>query len=173
MEKRKPSLMSYTKIKLEEMARKATSQGPENKSFLLRLIKEKPKKLDSIIHGLHHEEFDLINCLECANCCKTLGPMLFESDIERMSAHLRMKVSAFKDAYIRMDEDGDYVFKEMPCPFLGYDNLCIIYENRPKACREYPHTDRKRFYQVALKTYHNTFTCPAVFSIVEKLKKVM
>lgn len=153
------------------MERKTVAGAAENKAFLEKLAKNKPKRLDAVIHELHYEEFEKVDCLECARCCKSLGPMIFESDIERMSSALKMKTGAFKDKYIKMDEDGDIIFNESPCPFLCYDNLCMIYESRPKACREYPHTDRKRFYQVAKKTYYNITTCPAVFSIVEKLKK--
>lgn len=163
--------MSYTSTLIEEMNRRAPSNAAVNKSFLEKLVKNKPKQLDKIVHGLHIEAFEKIDCLECANCCKNLGPMLFESDIDRMASAVKMKSGAFKEKYIRMDEDGDYVFNQSPCPFLCHDKLCMIYENRPKACREYPHTDRKRFYQVAIKTYHNTLTCPAVYSIVEELKK--
>jgi uncharacterized protein len=165
--------MSYTKQMIQEMERKAVSNAPENLSFLKLLLKKKPKNLDKIVHQLHEEEFDKIDCLECARCCKSLGPMIFEGDIERMASALKMKTPAFKEKYIKIDEDGDNVFNESPCPFLCSDNLCLIYKNRPRACREYPHTDRKRFYQVTVKTYHNTFTCPAAFSIVQKLKKIM
>ena len=165
--------MSYTKKMLLEMERRTPAVQRENKVFLEKQAKTKPKNLDKIVHELHIEEFEKIDCLECALCCSSLGPMIFESDIDRMASALRMKASKFADEYIRMDEDGDYIFKQSPCPFLCHDNLCSIYENRPKACREYPHTDRKRFYQVARKTYHNASTCPAVYSILEKLKKIL
>lgn len=165
--------MSYTKLLIEEMVRKATTVASGNKVFLERLVKKKPKNLDAIVHKLHYEEFEKIDCLECARCCSSLGPMIFESDIERMAAALKLKTSVFKDKHIKTDEDGDYIFNESPCPFLCHDNLCMIYENRPKACREYPHTNRKRFYQVAKKTYHNASTCPAVYSIIEKLKEII
>ena len=165
--------MSYTKNLISEMERRIPSVMKENKALVERIVKSKPKKLDRIVHDLHHEEFDKIDCLECARCCKSLGPMLFESDIERMASALKIKTSKFKDNYIKMDEDGDYIFNQSPCPFLCHDNLCMIYTSRPKACREYPHTDRKRFYQVARKTYYNASTCPAVYSIVEKLKTVL
>jgi hypothetical protein len=163
--------MNYTEKLLEEMNRRATSIAPENKTFLLKLLKNPPRNLDSIVHRIHLETFSRVDCLQCGNCCKTIGPMLFESDIARLATAQKLKLSAFKDTYIKMDEDGDYVFKEKPCPFLCADNICQVYENRPKACREYPHTDRKRFYQVSLKTYHSTFICPAAYSIVEDLKK--
>lgn len=165
--------MSYTSELIEEMERRSSAMDKVNKVFLQKLFKNRPKKLDAIVHRLHDEEFEKIDCLECARCCKSLGPMIFESDIERMSSALKMKTSAFKDRYIKIDEDGDNVFKENPCPFLCYDNLCMIYENRPKACREYPHTDRKRFYQVTMKTYRNVSTCPAAYKIVERLKKLI
>lgn len=82
-----------------------------------------------------------------------------------------MKPHEVVERYLRIDEDKDYVFKEMPCPFLCSDNYCSIYENRPKACREYPHTDRKKFFQIHALTIKNAKTCPAVFKILEQLKK--
>jgi uncharacterized protein len=164
--------MSYTKNLIEEMEKRTPSIMKDNLLLMEKLVKSKPKNLDKIVHELHNQEFAEIDCLECARCCKSLGPMLFESDIDRMASALKIKTSKFKDEYIKTDEDGDYIFNQSPCPFLCHDNLCMIYTNRPKACREYPHTDRKRFYQVARKTYHNATTCPAVYSILEKLKEV-
>lgn len=80
-----------------------------------------------------------------------------------------MKVPVFIDTYLYLDDEKDYVLKSSPCPFLGADNKCIVYENRPKACREYPHTDRKRMYQITDLTFKNTLVCPAVSQIVRKL----
>ena len=82
-----------------------------------------------------------------------------------------MKAADFEAQYLRIDEDGDKVFQTMPCPFLGSDNLCSIYEVRPKACREFPHTDRKKIYQINNLTLKNTVTCPAAYLFVEKLRK--
>ncbi len=164
--------MSYTKKMITEMEQKAESVAPLNKALLQKLKKQKPKNLDKVVHEFHYEVFEKIDCLECGNCCKSLGPMLSESDITRLASADKSKVSNFKDQHIRIDEDGDYVFKNMPCPFLGHDHYCFYYQNRPKACREYPHTDRKRFYQVAMKTYHNSFSCPAVYLVLEKLRTV-
>jgi Fe-S-cluster containining protein len=164
--------MSYTKDLIAEMERKIPSLMKENKAFMEKIARTKPKNLDKVTHQLHKEEFEKIDCLECARCCASLGPMIFESDIERMASAVKTKVPKFKDDFIKIDEEGDYIFNQSPCPFLCHDNLCFIYQHRPKACREYPHTDRKRFYQVARKTYHNAATCPAVYSIVEMLKRI-
>ena len=82
--------------------------------------------------------FAEIDCTACANCCKTLGPDFKEADITRIAKYFKMKLPAFEAEFLQVDEDGDKVFKSMPCPFLGGDNLCSIYDVRPKACREFP-----------------------------------
>jgi len=143
----------------------------ETASFVKRLKTKKPKNLDDLVHELHEEAFEKFNCLDCANCCKTIGPRLIDKDIERLAKHLKMKISDFIEKYVMTDEDGDFVFKEHPCPFLLPDNYCLVYESRPKACREYPHTDRKRFYQILSLSHKNCETCPVVFEIFDELKQ--
>jgi uncharacterized protein len=143
----------------------------ETAAFLKKLKKKKPKNLDDIVHELHVEAFSGFDCLDCANCCKTIGPRLIDKDVERLAKHLKMKTSEFIEQYVKVDEDGDMIFREHPCPFLLPDNYCMVYENRPRACREYPHTDRKRFYQILNLTHKNCETCPVVYDIVEEVKK--
>ncbi len=155
---------------LSELRDKALKLAPETKSLFAKLKKKKPKNLDSIVHQLHDQVFEEIDCLDCANCCKSISPTLYDKDIERLAKHFKMKSSQFVDEYLYVDKDGDYVFKQTPCPFLLPDNYCMAYESRPKACREYPHTDRKRFYQILDLTIKNTEVCPAVYDIVEILK---
>jgi Fe-S-cluster containining protein len=82
-----------------------------------------------------------------------------------------MRSSEFIDTYLFRDEDGDYVFKGAPCPFLGADNACLVYEDRPKACREYPHTDRKNMLGILDLTLKNTLVCPAVLKIFYEIGK--
>jgi Fe-S-cluster containining protein len=82
-----------------------------------------------------------------------------------------MKESQFVSAYLKMDEESDYVLRQSPCAFLGNDNKCSVYEHRPLACREYPHTDRKNMIQILGITEKNTLICPAVSTIIEELKK--
>ncbi|WP_297088579.1 YkgJ family cysteine cluster protein [uncultured Draconibacterium sp.] len=149
----------------------ADKNRPETLALLKKLKKKKPKRLDDVVHALHYEAFDYFDCLDCANCCKTIGPRLIDKDLDRLAKHLKMKVADFIEQYIRIDEDGDFVFKEHPCPFLLPDNYCMVYESRPKACREYPHTDRKRFYQILDLSHKNCETCPVVLEIFEALKQ--
>lgn len=140
-----------------------------HQKFLKKLRQKKPKSLDRDMQDLHDETFEEIDCLSCANCCKTTGPLFTNKDIERLAKHLKIKPAAFVDTYLRLDEDNDYVLKQLPCPFLANDNYCLVYDVRPKACAEFPHTNRKKFYQINHLTLKNTAVCPAAFSIVEKM----
>lgn len=142
----------------------------ETAAFIKKIKKKKPAQLDVVVESLHNEAFAHFSCLDCANCCKTIGPRLIGKDIERLARHLRIKPSEFQEKYVEADEDNDLVFSSHPCPFLLPDNYCSVYEARPKACREYPHTDRKRFYQILDLSFKNCETCPVVFEIFQKLK---
>ena len=148
------------------------TRSAENKKFLQGLKKKDPRKVDDAFHSVHDEVFEEINCLECANCCKTTSPIFYQTDIERVAKSLRMKPGDFIEKYLRIDEDKDYVLKSSPCPFLDAENYCSVYEDRPKACREYPHTNRKKMVQIMDLTHKNTLVCPAVFEMVERLKKL-
>jgi Fe-S-cluster containining protein len=129
----------------------------------------KPKDLDQKIHKELTAEFKKMDCLTCANCCKTTSPIFRDADIRRMAKHLRMKEAQFIQTYLRMDDESDYVLQKSPCHFLGSDNKCDIYEVRPLACREYPHTDRKNMFQILELTAENTLICPAVARIVKTI----
>ena len=160
--------MKYDFEKLFVDAKKIASI---NKAFFKRIKKSQFRLLDDTIQEIHNDVFEEINCLDCANCCRTLGPRITHKDIERMSQALKIKPSKVIELYLHIDEDNDYVFKSMPCPFLGTDNYCAIYPARPTACREYPHTNRSRFYQLSQLTIKNSETCPAVFEILNRLRK--
>ena len=156
---------------IESLPEKASKVEKETKAFFKTIRKNQLRTLDDVIHNIHEEVFEETDCLECGNCCRSLGPRITYKDIERIAKSLRIKPSEVIDKYLRIDEDNDYVYKEMPCPFLANDNYCFIYEDRPKACREYPHTDRKKFFQIHALTVLNAKTCPAVYNILERLKK--
>lgn len=155
---------------IEKLNQRASDKLPENKAFFKKLKKNKPKNLDKTVATLHEKYASEIDCLQCANCCKTLGPRITDNDIQRIAKIQRLKPSDFVRKYLCIDDDKDYVFKSMPCPFLDFENYCLIYPTRPKACKEFPHTDRKRFHQVFSLTIKNTFVCPIVYLIVEDLK---
>ena len=156
---------------LEQLPLRAKDTARETKIFFQRLKKRPPKKLDKITQDIHEEVFAQTNCLDCANCCKTTGPLFERKDIIRIAKYLRLKPAQFEAQYLRIDEENDWVLQQVPCAFLEEDNTCSIYDVRPKACREFPHTDRPKIYQIAQHTQKNVAICPAAFSIVEKMKE--
>jgi Fe-S-cluster containining protein len=158
---------------INNLPKLAKDKHNENKKFFDKLKKKTPKNLDYIMQELHEQEFKRTDCLQCANCCKTTGPLFTDKDIERISKHFKLKPQQFINQYLRMDEENDYVLQSVPCSFLGADNYCSIYDVRPKACSEFPHTDRKKFQQISNLTLKNVAICPAAFNIVEEMKKLI
>ena len=153
-----PDIQHYQKI--------ATEHQKSYRDFLKRADKSKTL---SKLPALHEEAFSKIDCLQCANCCKNYSPRFKMPDIKRISKRLRMKETAFIDTYLTMDSDGDYVVTTHPCPFLGEDNYCGIYEDRPRDCERYPYTDEDVLLKQPNLTLKNATCCPAVFHVMERL----
>jgi len=129
-----------------------------NKNVLL-------KKLPAI----HEEAFSKIDCLQCANCCKNYSPRFKTPDIKRISKHLKMRESDFIETYLKVDEDGDFVGKSTPCPFLGENNFCSIYDHRPSDCHRFPYTDEDVFFKRQQLSLKNSTFCPITYYVLEKL----
>src|ERR1700755_3557560 len=109
---------------LHNWQKKSAERQKLYKQFLKRANKNIVLKQ---LPGLHEEAFSKIDCLQCANCCKKYSPRFKTPDIKRISRHLKMRESEFIDTYLKVDEEGDFVARSAPCPFLGADNYCSIY----------------------------------------------
>jgi Fe-S-cluster containining protein len=151
---------------LKNWEKKSGERAKMYKQFLDRAPKQPVLKQ---LPELHEEAFSKINCLDCAACCKNYSPRFKTPDIKRISRVLKMRESVFIDQYLRLDEEGDYVVRSTPCPFLGADNLCSIYEDRPSDCRRFPYTDEDVFLKRPRITLKNASFCPAVYYVLEKL----
>ena len=145
---------------------KSKEHQKEYKRFLQRADKTAVLKQ---LPRLHDEAFENINCLHCAACCKHYSPRFKTPDIKRISRHLKMKEGAFIETYLTLDKDGDYVVKKTPCPFLGEDNCCSIYEVRPSDCQRFPYTDEDVILKRQNITLKNSSFCPIVVYVLEKL----
>lgn len=154
----------------EKLLFSARAKQKENKIFLHKLKKQNPTDLDIVTNDFHDEAFKKIDCLKCANCCSTSGPLFKNRDIDKLSAELKMRSSQFTDKYLHVDEEGDWVLNSLPCSFLGKDNYCTVYSARPNACREFPHTQMRNIVAKLPITFLNSMICPAVAQVVEDLK---
>lgn len=157
------------KDELRALLEKSQAKRKAFKKLIDKIEKSGKKEMDQVFHSEHDKVFEQIDCLDCANCCSTTSPIFRDVDIRRLAAHLRMKDADFIERYLILDEEGDYVLVTSPCAFLGTDNKCAVYEVRPLACKEYPHTDRKNMYQIKELTWRNSRVCPAVAQIFENL----
>jgi uncharacterized protein len=151
---------------LKNWEKKSAGKQKQYAAFLKKADKNKVLKQ---LPALHAEAFQAINCLSCANCCKRYSPRFKTPDIKRISTHLKMKEGDFIETYLRLDEDGDYVVKSTPCPFLGKDNFCSIYNERPSDCHRFPYTDEDVLIKRTQLTLKNSSFCPIVFYVLERL----
>ena len=149
--------------------KKSADHQKQYKQFLHRADKNKVLK---VLPALHEEAFEKIDCLKCANCCKSYSPRFKTPDIKRISKYLKMKEGDFINRYLYIDREGDYVLKSKPCPFLGADNYCSIYEVRPSDCERFPYTDEDVLLKRQALTLTNSSFCPIVYFVLEKLMAV-
>lgn len=152
-----------------EWLQKRVQAKSRNKKLINRIKKLNAKKVNGDADRIHDEVFEKIDCLDCANCCTSIPPIVNETDVRRISKYLGLKESKFKASYLTIDEDQDMVMSRSPCPFLGEGNACNIYDVRPKACRQYPHTDQFSFTKHFKLHLTNTQYCPAVFQILDRM----
>ena len=150
----------------DNWAKKSAERQKQYKQFLERADKNKVLKQLPVFH---EEAFSKIDCLQCANCCKNYSPRFKTPDIKRISKHLKMKEGDFIEAFLQIDEEGDYVVKTKPCPFLGDNNYCSIYEVRPSDCQRFPYTDEDVILKRKQLTQKNSTFCPIVYYVLEKL----
>lgn len=142
------------------------------RKFLDRIKQRPPRDLDEQVIALDEATFQEVDCLQCANCCKTISPIFIPKDIDRIAAYLSMRPGDFTARYLRTDEDGDLVLLSSPCPFLLPDNRCRVYDVRPRACAGYPHTAQRKFHLNIEITKKNTLVCPAAHRIVSRLETI-
>ncbi|WP_028788481.1 YkgJ family cysteine cluster protein [Terrimonas ferruginea] len=136
------------------------------KQFLARADKNKTLRQ---LPDLHEEAFEKVDCLACARCCKSFSPRFKTPDVKRIAKVMGMRESVFIETYLRVDEEGDFVVKSSPCPFLGADNHCSVYEDRPSDCRRFPYTDEDVLIKRPVLTLKNTEFCPITYYVIEKL----
>ncbi|MEO5944520.1 MAG: YkgJ family cysteine cluster protein [Ferruginibacter sp.] len=151
---------------LHNWQKKSDDHQKKYKQFLQRADKNKVLKQ---LPDLHEEAFSNINCLNCAACCKNYSPRFKTPDIKRISKHLKLKEGDFIEKYLVLDKEGDYVVNSKPCPFLGNDNYCSIYNERPSDCARFPYTDEDVILKRQPLTLKNSTFCPAVYFVLEKL----
>ena len=141
------------------------------RSFLSKLLRTQPRGLDKMAEVIEKEVWAEIDCLSCANCCKSMTPTFTKKDIDRISAHFDQTPSEFKEKWLEKDRKGDWMNVKRPCQFLDKKtHMCSIYEIRPSDCAGFPHLSKKRMIDYIHVHKQNIEYCPATYSMVEKMQ---
>ncbi|MFZ1751052.1 MAG: YkgJ family cysteine cluster protein [Saprospiraceae bacterium] len=144
-----------------------------SKQYLHEIKYNKISDFDTILQDTHRQVFDKVDCLQCANCCRTIPAMITDEDIRRISKHLKISSKSFKKRHVLDDTYSGMTLNGVPCRFLNGDNTCAIYEVRPEACRRYPHTDEKEYPNRIQLNLQNTLVCPAAYLVLKQLYQSM
>ncbi len=138
------------------------------KGFLTRLENNTPRGLDKMVEEADKAAWVKTDCLDCANCCKTMSPTYTQKDIRRISNHLGMTARAFREKWLYKDKSGDWMNVKQPCQFLDLEtNLCNIYPVRPGDCAGFPHHTKKRMVDYMDMFKQNIGYCPATYRVVQ------
>lgn len=143
-------------------------------NFLNRIRRNPPQRLDSLAEKVNNEIWHEVDCLACANCCKTMTPTYTAKDIKRISSYLGMTVSEMKGKWLKKDKEGDWINKTNPCQFLDPEtHFCNVYEVRPADCAGFPHLAKKKMVDYLHVHKQNVDSCPATFKMVERMMYLM
>ncbi|MFN8305851.1 MAG: YkgJ family cysteine cluster protein [Ferruginibacter sp.] len=161
-------------VNLHSFRQKVRYHKKRLRSFLTKIEKNPPKGLDALTRKLEPEVWKEVDCLTCANCCKTMSPTFTKADIKRISGHFEMTPEAFSKKWLRKDRTGDIMNKVEPCQFLNLaDNKCSIYEIRPADCAGFPHLPKSKMVDYMHVHKQNIEYCPATYKLVEKMEERM
>jgi hypothetical protein len=161
-------------INLRSFKAKVKHHKRRLKTFLTKLEKQPPKKLYTLAEAADKAVWKEVDCLTCANCCKTMSPTYTPADVKRIAAHLKITPEAFREKYLYKDRNKDWLNTRQPCQFLNLkNNKCSIYSIRPDDCSGFPHHTKRKMTDYVHVYKQNLEYCPATYRWVEKLMEAV
>lgn len=155
---------------LQKIQLVASDKEVENDEFRIFLKQQDRAQIDLIVHKLNEEITPQIDCTKCGNCCKSLIINVTPQETESLAAHFATTVTAVKEKYIEISQQGQMIINTIPCHFLQ-GTSCSIYTNRFTECREFPHLHKNNFTARLFGTLMYYALCPIIFNVVETLKE--
>ncbi|RYY56437.1 MAG: YkgJ family cysteine cluster protein [Chitinophagaceae bacterium] len=156
-------------IDLDLFRKTAKEHKRRMKRFLSKAEGFPTRRLQAITIEVEKQVWQEIDCLSCANCCKTMTPTFNLQDTKRIARFLGESVESFREKWLKKERSGDrdWINKKEPCQFLNLkDNKCSIYEVRPADCAGFPHL-RKKLRDYVHVHKQNISHCPATYRFVE------
>ncbi|MEY4876747.1 MAG: hypothetical protein RL708_1896 [Bacteroidota bacterium] len=164
--------MAKKEINIKSFKNRAYKKRKDLQKFMNKLQRKAPEGMDALAKKLDAETWENIDCLECANCCKTMTPTYTKADVKKIATHLKITVQQFHDKWLTVDADnGDIINKSTPCQFLNKNNKCNIYSVRPADCSGFPHFKKREILDYTHVFNDNLHRCPATLKWVELMEK--
>ena len=161
-------------VNFRSFKRRLTFYRKSFRKFINRTVNEPPAGINNLPGVIEKEVWKEVDCLSCANCCKTMTPTYTKTDIKRISGHFNLTPEAFIKKWLVKDRNKDYINKSLPCQFLDLKtNKCTIYAIRPLDCSGFPHLSKRKWKDYAHVHKQNIDFCPATFKLIEKMVQKM
>lgn len=158
---------------IQRYARHNEAEDYRFREFLKTRANLSTAAMDKVVRDTTDAVWKQIDCTKCANCCRTLQVVVDDTDIARLAARFGVPAKQFARRYVAVAADRVRHIAASPCPFLGDDNRCTVYEDRPRACRDFPYLHDTHFVSRTLTMIDNTAACPIVFNVWQKLKETL
>lgn len=158
---------------LAEVLRLGTAKREENLGF--RRFLHARHGTDKPFQLLASEVQQHVDCRTCANCCRHSVVSVNKTEIQDIARYLRTAPEAVARLYTVPDPDvpaSRILLNSGQCCVFLAGNLCMIYEARPKTCRDFPY--------VAVGTHSLgnrpsslarwASLCPIIYNAIERYK---
>ena len=157
-----PRIRRYARYNEAEDARFA--------DFVKRRLSLSNAELDTVVQETTDAVWEGVDCLTCGNCCRSPQITVDDKDVQRLAKRLNLTPKEFERKYLVRGEGKERYFASAPCPFLGEDNACAVYEDRPQACHDFPYLHAGNFRSRVYVTLDNIAGCPIAFNVWQRLK---
>jgi Fe-S-cluster containining protein len=154
---------------LSELKNLAAKKEKENWEFRSWLKFHAPSNIDAIARELSRKYSSLIDCKECANCCRSLEIVLDKEDLKAMARSQGASVTDFLEKWTFVSEQSERTLRP-PCPMLK-EKLCTVYGERPETCRTYPHLEKPHVLSRLIGVIGSLAICPIAYNVFEELKQ--
>jgi uncharacterized protein len=163
-------------VDLEEVRRLGAEKAEENLAFRRYLSAHHVREaaFQIIATEIQRE----IDCTACANCCRSSILSISAAEIETIAGYLGISTDAARNLYTEPDPEAPALRRLQStgegCIFLDRENLCMIYEARPIACREFPHLAVDHHSLGARPASHARWAalCPIIYNALETYKHI-
>ena len=160
---------------LVQIRQVAEAETGENLRFR-RFLKDHHYR-DDLLHRIGQRVEEQIDCKACANCCRETRVNVSQGDIDALARYLNQPPDEIVREYTSKDpRDGETILRHNRngCVFLD-GNLCMVYEARPRACREFPYlTSGARSLGGRMSSIcTHAAVCPIIYNTLEAYKHVI